>query len=106
LLELKENGLLLGVRPSEEYTQTEFTLAAGDRLLVYTDGLVEAVNSRGEAFGEARLGEFIRTHQDLPAEQFADRLLDEVLRWPENGSTRTQADDITVVVIDIGDMSE
>ena len=106
LLELNESGLLLGVRPSEEYAQTEFTLEAGDRLLVYTDGLVEAVNARGEAFGEAQLGEFIATHQDLPAEQFAERLLDEVLGWPENGSTRAQADDITVVVIDIGDMPE
>ena len=106
LLELNENGLLLGVRPGEEYAQTEFSLETGDRLLVYTDGLVEAVNARGEEFGEARLGEFIATHQDLAAEQFAERLLDEVLRWPENRSIRTQADDITVVVIDIGNMPE
>lgn len=106
LLELNESGLLLGVRPNEEYAQTDFTLEAGDRLLVYTDGLVEAVNTRGEAFGEAELGEFITTHHDLPVERFAERLLDEVLGWPENRSTRAQADDITVVVIDIGDMSE
>jgi hypothetical protein len=33
-------------------------------------------------------------------------LLDEVLGWPENGSTRARADDITVVVIDIGNMPE
>jgi sigma-B regulation protein RsbU (phosphoserine phosphatase) len=75
LLELNESGLLLGVRPSEEYAQTEFTLEEGDRLLVYTDGLVEAVNAQGEAFGEAQLGEFITTHQHLSAEQFAERLL-------------------------------
>jgi phosphoserine phosphatase RsbU/P len=106
LLELNESGLLLGVRSSEEYEQTEFTLEAGDRLLVYTDGLVEAVNARGEAFGEAQLADFIATHQDLAAEQFAERLLDKVLGWPENGSTRAQADDITVVVIDIGNMPE
>src|SRR5260370_39605882 len=99
LLELNESGLLLGVRPSEEYSQTEIALEAGDRLLVYTDGLAEAVNARGEAFGEAQLGEFITTHQDLPTEQFAERLLDEVLGWPENGSTRAQADDITLAVI-------
>jgi sigma-B regulation protein RsbU (phosphoserine phosphatase) len=104
LLELTESGLLLGVRPSEEYGQTEFTLEAGDRLLVYTDGLVEAESARGEAFGESRLGEFITTRQDLPAEQFAERLLDEVLGWPENRGARAQADDITVVVIDIGSM--
>jgi sigma-B regulation protein RsbU (phosphoserine phosphatase) len=106
LLELNESGLLLGVRSSEEYEQTDFTLEAGDRLLVYTDGLVEAVNARGEAFGEAQLGEFIATHQDLPTEQFAERLLDKVLGWPENGSARAQADYITVVVIDIGNMPE
>jgi phosphoserine phosphatase RsbU/P len=57
--------------PNEEYAQTEFTLEVGDRLLVYTDGLVEAVNARGEGFGEVQLGEFVTTHQDLPAEQFA-----------------------------------
>ena len=106
LLELNEGGLLLGVRPSEEYGQTEFMLEAGDRLLVFTDGLVEAVNARGETFGEAHLGKFIVTHQDLPAERFAERLLDEVLGWPENVSTHAQADDITFVVIDIGNMPE
>ena len=106
LLELKERGLLLGVRPSEEYSQTQFRLEAGDRILVYTDGLVEAVNARGEAFGEAQLSKFISTQQDLPAEQFAERLLDIVLAWPQNGTTPVQADDITVVVIDIGNMPE
>ena len=104
LIELKESGLLLGVRPGEEYAQAEFVLEAGDRLLVYTDGLVEAVSAQGEAFGEAHLGEFITTHQDLPAEQFAERLLDEVLGWPGKQHTREQADDITVVVVDVGDM--
>jgi phosphoserine phosphatase RsbU/P len=94
------------VRSSEEYEQTEFTLEAGDRVLAYTDGLVEAVNARGEAFGEAELADFIATHQDLAAEQFAERLLDKVLGWPENGSARAQADDMTVVVIDIGNMPE
>jgi phosphoserine phosphatase RsbU/P len=106
LLELNERGLLLGVRSSEEYAQTEFTLEAGDRLLVYTDGLVEAVNARGEEFGETYLGKFIATQQDLPAEQFAERLLEKVLGWPENGSARAQSDDITVVVVDIGNVPE
>jgi phosphoserine phosphatase RsbU/P len=106
LLALNEGGLLLGVRPREEYTQTEFALVTGDRLIVYTDGLVEAENSRGETFGETRLGEFITTHQDLPAEPFAERLLADVLGWPESRGARPQADDITVVVIDIGNLSE
>jgi sigma-B regulation protein RsbU (phosphoserine phosphatase) len=106
LIKLNENGLLLGVRPAEEYTQTDFRLETGDRLLVYTDGMVEAANSQDEAFGDVRLGEFMTTYQDLPAEEFADRLLNEVLAWPANGSTSTQADDITIVVIDIGGTRE
>ena len=106
LIKLNESGLLLGVRPTEEYAQTDFRLEAGDRLLVYTDGMVEAVNPQDEAFGEARLGEFITTYQELPAEQFAERLLNEVLAWPANGSTSTQADDITIVVIDIDSTRE
>src|SRR5260370_38160160 len=91
LLELNESGLLLGVRPSEEYSQTEFTLEAGDRLLVYTDGLAEAVNARGEAFGVAPLGEFITSHQDLPTEHFAERFLVSVLGRPVVGSHRAHA---------------
>jgi sigma-B regulation protein RsbU (phosphoserine phosphatase) len=101
LLKLDESGLLLGVRPTEAYAQTGFTLEAGDRLLVYTDGIVEAENAQQEAFGEVRLGEFIEMYQDLPTEEFAERLLSEVLAWPENGSTGTQTDDITIVVVDI-----
>jgi len=102
LIKLNESGLLLGVRPTEEYAQTDFRLERGDRLLVYSDGMVEATNSQDEEFGEARLAEFIMTYQDLPAEEFAEQLLNEVLAWPANGNTGTQADDITIVVIDIG----
>jgi sigma-B regulation protein RsbU (phosphoserine phosphatase) len=102
LIKLNESGLLLGVRPTEEYAQTDFQLETGDRLLVYSDGMVEAANPKDEEFGEVRLAEFITTCQDLPVEEFAERLLNEVLAWPANGSTATQADDITIVVIDIG----
>src|SRR5258708_518986 len=106
LVRLNESGLLLGVRPSEQYVQTEFVLEAGDRLLAYTDGLVEAENARGEAYGEHQLREFFTTHQHLSSEQFAEHLLVEVLGWPEQPSTGSQADDITLVVIDIGKMTE
>jgi sigma-B regulation protein RsbU (phosphoserine phosphatase) len=106
LIELNESGLLLGVRPTEEYAQTAFRLETGDRLLVYSDGMVEAANSQDEAFGEVRLAEFITTYQDFPAEEFVEQLLKEVLAWPANGSTGTQTDDITIVVIDIGGTRE
>jgi sigma-B regulation protein RsbU (phosphoserine phosphatase) len=102
LVSLNAGGLLLGVRPHETYPQSEFSLATGDRLLVYTDGLIEATNPDGQEFGAARLSDFLNAHEDLSAEQFAGRLLQEVLAWPGNGNSHLQSDDITIVVVDIG----
>ena len=89
LLELNERGLLLGVRPSEEYAQTEFTFEAGDRLLIYTDGLVEAVNARGEAFGETQLGEFIATRRIFRLSSLLSDCL--IRRWVARERERPRA---------------
>jgi serine phosphatase RsbU (regulator of sigma subunit) len=100
--QLNASGLLLGVRSQDSYPQLEFALEAGDRLLLYTDGLTEATNSDGQEFGAFRLSDFINAHGDLSAEQFAEGLLREVLAWPGAGNSNLQSDDITFVVIDIG----
>jgi sigma-B regulation protein RsbU (phosphoserine phosphatase) len=94
---LGETGLLLGVRSKEAYADSEFSFEVGDRLLLYTDGLLEAENAAGESFGNAALATFIKERQELRAEQFVDLLLKEVLAWTRAG----QEDDITIVVIDI-----
>jgi phosphoserine phosphatase RsbU/P len=98
---LGETGLLLGVRAKEAYADSEFSFEVGDRLLLYTDGLLEAENAAGEAFGDAALAIFIKERQESGAEQFVDLLLKEVLAWSCNGMRAGQADDITLVVIDI-----
>ena len=102
LLPLREGGLLLGVRSNEAYQEEEFLLETGDRLLFYTDGLLEATNPEGVEFGNARLEEFIRTQAHLSADQFAGQLLEEVLAWPGSNNKHPQSDDITIVVIDVG----
>jgi sigma-B regulation protein RsbU (phosphoserine phosphatase) len=99
-------GLLLGVRPNESYTACEVSFEAGDRLLLYSDGLVEAENSGGESFGDAALPNFIQEKQSLGVEQFVDLLLKNVLAWSQSGSTKGQEDDITIVVIDIDNSSK
>jgi phosphoserine phosphatase RsbU/P len=101
LLRLNEGGLLLGVRSGEAYPQADFPLQAGDRLLIYTDGLVEAADSEGLEFGDVRLEDFIGKHQNLPVDEFAEHLLQEVLAWPGNRNQLGQADDITFVVVDV-----
>jgi serine phosphatase RsbU (regulator of sigma subunit) len=69
------SGLLLGVRPNESYTACEVSFELGDRLLLYSDGLVEAENADGESFGDTALPNFIQKKQNLGAEQFVDLLL-------------------------------
>ncbi len=102
LLPLGEGGLLLGVQSNQAYPEEEFSLEAGDRLLIYTDGLVEATSPNGLEFGEARLEEFITGETHLSADQFAGQLLEEVLTWPGSNKRHLQSDDITIVVIDVG----
>jgi sigma-B regulation protein RsbU (phosphoserine phosphatase) len=101
LLPLREGGLLLGVRSNEVYREEEFLLETGDRLLIYTDGLLEATSPKGMEFGKVRLEEFMRSHTHLSADQFAGQLLEEVLAWAGGENKHLQADDITIVVIDV-----
>src|SRR5206468_1767415 len=49
------SGLPLGISTDATYNQAELTLQVGDQLILYTDGITEASNRRGELFGEARL---------------------------------------------------
>lgn len=100
---LDEPGLLLGVRPDEVYVERQFCLDAGDRLLLYTDGLVDGENAAEEAFGESALPAFMLENQDASEEQFVDLLLQRVLTWSSDGPRRTQQDDITALVIDVAE---
>jgi phosphoserine phosphatase RsbU/P len=101
LHELNETGLLLGVRPDEQYLEREVTMLGGDRLLLYTDGLLEAENAAGQSFGDVVLAPFIEAQQRLKAEPFVEQLLKEVLAWSRENDRPGQSDDITVVVIDV-----
>jgi sigma-B regulation protein RsbU (phosphoserine phosphatase) len=94
-------GLLLGVRNEEVYEESRFDFEKGDRLLLYSDGLTEAENGAGLSFGDIKLANLFASGQDLPAEQFADELLQGVLAWSTNDSGPGQSDDITFVVVDL-----
>jgi len=94
-------GLLLGIRTDERFLDAEFHFSSGDRLLIFSDGLTEAENSLGVSFGDERLPALIKENEFQKADNFASRLLDEVLHWSTKGSQPAQSDDITFVVIDL-----
>lgn len=96
---IESNGLLFGVMQNcDAYPVCSMPIAPGDRFLLYTDGLTEPENAKGECFGEKGLEEVVRCQQSCPADEFSERLLYELTQWqPESQS---QQDDITLIVID------
>jgi len=92
---IEENGLVLGFFSSAAYTWTKRTLRKGDRLLLYTDGIIEAANGAEEEFGQERLGKLVSASGGSTVEEMADQILSTVQDWAS-----TQTDDLTVVVCD------
>ena len=96
---IERNGLLFGLIPDPEYPVCGLEVCSGDRLLLYTDGVIEPQNASGDFFGDCKLEEVIHNHQSRPPSEFADQLLSEIRRWQP--ATLAQQDDITLIVIDI-----
>jgi serine phosphatase RsbU (regulator of sigma subunit) len=64
---LDANGMPLGLFPIVEYEMVETTLAPGELLVLYTDGISEAANPQGEEFGLDRLQAVVAKHAQEPA---------------------------------------
>jgi phosphoserine phosphatase RsbU/P len=75
---LLEGGGILGVFPVQEYSTGTYNLAAGDRVLLFTDGVTEAHLPDGEEFGEARLLELLEQNPDASAEDLQNIVLQAV----------------------------
>jgi len=75
---LEQGGLIVGAFQESVYEQGEIDLRPGDRLVMFTDGLSEAVDGNGEEFGEKRLAEASRANRQLSAEALHRCLLDRV----------------------------
>ena len=97
--EVEANGLMLGLFPEAAYSSVEISLDAGDRVLLFTDGIVEAMNSAREEFGKSRLKKFLAASSSS-ASHLADALLLELRRWSGAEAKRTHDDDITLLVLD------
>jgi serine phosphatase RsbU (regulator of sigma subunit)/CHASE1-domain containing sensor protein/anti-sigma regulatory factor (Ser/Thr protein kinase) len=95
--ELRARGMPLGLMPGMLYEQKETVLAAGDNLLFYSDGLVEAHDPKGEMFGFPRLQGLIEAHRSSDS-SLISFLLSELTRF--TGKNWYQEDDITLVSLE------
>lgn len=93
---LVEGGVALGVLSDARYEERPVALQDGDVLVLYTDGVSEAENARGEQFGEQRLEDLVRRHAHSPAADILKRIVDTVTEWTgEKGAN----DDVTLIVV-------
>jgi serine phosphatase RsbU (regulator of sigma subunit) len=91
--ELRATGMPLGIMPGTRYDDYEVTLAPGDSVLFYSDGLVEAHNRQREMFGLPRLKMLLE--EDADGVSFIDFLLSELKGF--TGEGWEQEDDVTLV---------
>ena len=89
-------GAILGCIENYHYNSKKITLAPGDRLFLYTDGVTEAFTKNYEAYGDQRLALFLEENKEFSIEELVKGLLNEV----NNHSMGTpQSDDITLLSI-------
>ena len=89
-------GMPLGVFEDAKFGQRQIELKAGETLLVYTDGVTEAMNPERALFGEDRLKEAVRGQARLSPEQLTQRVVGEVAKF---ASGAEPSDDITLLAI-------
>lgn len=93
---LKTGGIPLGMLGDFTYEEESTSLDPGDILVVFSDGVTEAMNSDGELFGEARLASVLsETVNDSP-----ELIIDGIVRAVKTHAGSTpQSDDVTIVVV-------
>lgn len=98
LVETEGDTFPLGILDEANYQETTLQLEPGDKVVFYTDGIVEAMNEQEEIFGFERLMEVTQSSRSMSA----DSLLKEIIkRVNEFAGGAVQHDDITVIVLSV-----
>lgn len=93
---LEAGGCFLGIDPALRIPAASVDLPPGSLLLLYTDGVTDALNPAGEAFGLPRLLDFIDANMELPAPAFIDTLASAVSTFAGDAEV---FDDLTALVV-------
>lgn len=96
VVRLSDGGMLLGALPTfAPYSHGSYRMREGDVVVMYTDGVTEAMNANEEEYGEERLMSAIRAHLDSDAAGIRDAIVGDVRRFTDD----TYSDDITMLVV-------
>jgi len=93
---LNKGGLMLGAVDGAVYEEGEVNLETGNLLLLYTDGVTEAMNEKKELYGDERLRRTVVNNRTHPANHVQQVILEAVKKY---SGTHPQEDDITMIVV-------
>jgi phosphoserine phosphatase RsbU/P len=95
---LDAGGLPIGIKADAEYQSGRVVLAPGDWLVIFTDGVVEAMNTRGDEYGEQRLLADIATGTNATPAEMMRRILADLDGFVGN---TPQHDDVTCLLLKV-----
>ena len=95
---LEKGGLILGMMPNMLYEQEATQLQSGDWIIMFTDGISEAMNDKNEEFEERRIEEIVSKNLTASAEKMMNKLYAAVKNFTEDVP---QSDDITMIVVKV-----
>jgi len=93
---LEKGGTILGMFDNIVYEEETVQLKPGDSLLLYTDGITEAMNEKEEMFEEERLLNLLKGNQKSSAQKLSQKIVDDVFSFQ---GTQPQSDDLTLVLV-------
>jgi serine phosphatase RsbU (regulator of sigma subunit) len=98
LVETKGDTFPLGILDEADYAETRIELAAGDRMIFYTDGIVEAMNEQEEMFGFERLVQIVKKSRSASADALLQEIIDAIKTFAGNAP---QHDDLTAIAVSV-----
>ncbi|HEX8493528.1 MAG TPA: SpoIIE family protein phosphatase [Pyrinomonadaceae bacterium] len=93
---LSSGGLPLGIMPNSPYREGRTRLQPGDVMVIYSDGVSEAINPQGEEFGAQRLHSVVSLNIERSASGIRDRIESALTKFAQGTPA---ADDITLVIV-------
>jgi hypothetical protein len=94
---LERGSMVLGMMPDVTFGEQRVELSSGDSLIVYSDGITEAMNDAGDFFGDERLLAVVRQSAGLPPETIGARVLDAVATFATDA---VPSDDVSLIVLE------
>ncbi|MCP4725021.1 MAG: serine/threonine-protein phosphatase, partial [bacterium] len=91
-------GPALGITTDDDYFVENIKVASGDNILLYTDGLTEAMDSSGNEYGEQKLYDTLTEYKEKEASEIIEIIKNDINRFSKNSTDR---DDTTMMLLKV-----